>query len=154
MAIERAGFGENGEFRWHIEPDESAVIIAWKGNVRHLHIPETLEGRRVTGIGEGAFAGTKGLYLVKLPAGAVFVGKSAFEGCIHLNWVTLPDGLVSIGEEAFAGCIQLFHVRIPESIAFIGDHAFAGCRRLRRVRLPEGMSEVGEGTFYHGTKFG
>ena len=149
--IERAGYGEDGEYRWCIEPDETAVITAYKGIANRVHIPETLGGRRVTGIGERAFAGITSMSYVKTPAGMVSIGKAAFAGCTHLNWVTLGDGLVTIGEEAFADCFSMFHIRIPESVAFIGDHAFEGCSRLRRLKLPEGLSEVGDSAFFGGT---
>ena len=59
---------QDGEYRWHIEPDETAVITAYKGIANRVHIPETLGGRRVTGIGERAFAGITSMRTVEARA--------------------------------------------------------------------------------------
>ncbi|MBR3494733.1 MAG: leucine-rich repeat domain-containing protein [Clostridia bacterium] len=141
---DQPGYGEDGTYRWRIEPDGTAVITACKSLEMRIHIPEVLGGQRVSGIGEGAFARMESLFYVKAPDGMVSVGPSAFADCIHLNWVTLGDGLLFIGEEAFAGCISLFHIRIPGSVCFIGDRAFEDCSRLRRLDLPEGLSALGK----------
>lgn len=86
------------------------VVMDADGYIQAADIPEKINGRGVTAIGEGAF-----------------------ENCVQLESVTLPDGVRTVGERAFAGCESLRHLTIPAGLEFIGKDAFSGCSALASV---------------------
>ena len=80
-----------------------------------VEVPAVWDGKPVTGIGEGAFAGCSQVASVLLPEGISTIGDGAFAGCVLLTEVSLPTSLDSLGDGLFAQCEAL------ESIRFLGD---------------------------------
>jgi hypothetical protein len=111
-----------------------------------IAIPDTLDdGKPVTVIGEGAFAGA---YLndIVLPKHLEVIGSKAFTG----NWldaIVIPDTVKSIGKLAFQDS-SLRKIRLGSGLESIDDYAFDGCS-LTDLFLPEKVKIVGEGAFYH-----
>ena len=54
-----------------------------------LIIPSSIDGKRVTSIGENAFQLCDGLTSVTMPSGVVYVAATAFAGCENISAVTL-----------------------------------------------------------------
>ena len=89
-----------------------------------IRIPSELDGKKVTGIAEGAFEfGMGAIRKITVPSGVRTIGARAFAGCSGLEEIILPDGLKEIGEGAFAGCESLQHLALPDSVEKIGDGA-------------------------------
>ncbi|MCF0121575.1 MAG: leucine-rich repeat domain-containing protein, partial [Oscillospiraceae bacterium] len=110
-------------------------------------IPATIEGVRVTAIGESAFAANRAVQTVVIPEGVTAIGAYAFECCTQLGEVTLPSTLRSIGEGAFNGCMLLGKADIPEGVTEIGNGAFMYCRALKSASLPSTLESVGDFMF-------
>jgi hypothetical protein len=129
------------------DPGSGGVSITqynqYDGMAADLVIPETLDGKPVTGIGEGAFAGA---YLtgVALPAQLQVIGNKAFAE-LWLEELVIPDAVRSIGKLAFQHC-PLETLVLGSGLESIDDYAFDGCR-LGSVFLPEKVKLVGEGAF-------
>ena len=94
--------------------------------VGHVTIPSMLGGVSVTGIGERAFSGCRGLTSVTIPEGVTSIGWDAFSGCSGLKSVTIPEGVTRIGGSAFSECSRLASVMIPQSVTSIGWRPFYG----------------------------
>ena len=94
-----------------------------RGNVAELIIPDTIDGKIVMSIGDGAFSNRGRLTSVNIPSGVVSIGENAFGNC-GLTSVNIPSGVTSIGSFAFRGCSSLTSVNIPESVTNIGADAF------------------------------
>jgi hypothetical protein len=106
-------------------------------------IPETLNEKPVTGIGEAAFAGAY-LQAVTLPARLEFIGNKAFTG----NWFSrlqIPDSVRSIGKLAFQN-VGLESLDLGSGLELIDDYAFDG-NRLQNLFLPSRIKQLGEGAF-------
>jgi hypothetical protein len=97
------------------------VITKYNGWDAAVVIPETVNGIRVTAIGEKAFSGND-LTSVTIPRGVTSIGNSAFSPN-KLTRVTIPDSVTSIGSSAFARN-QLASVTIPGNNVTIGNEAF------------------------------
>ena len=82
-------------------------------------IPEEIDGKPVTSIGEWAFAGCSGLTNVTIPDSVTSIGESAFFDCSGLTSVTIPDNVTSIGDETFSGFSGLTSVKIPDSVTSV-----------------------------------
>lgn len=74
-------------------------------------VPDVIDGKKVTSIGECAFRGE------------------------YFSSLTIPDGITSIGIEAFRNCDQLRSVYIADSVTTISVAAFFDCYHLESVFL-------------------
>lgn len=104
--------------------DEEIVITKYIGNDTKVRIPEEINGKTVTRIGDYAFADLSNLTLV-----------------------VLPKTLKSIGPYSFRECRGLTSLEIHENISEIQSHAFYNCRGLRKLRVNRNVLEIGDGAF-------
>ncbi|MFC4598740.1 InlB B-repeat-containing protein [Cohnella hongkongensis] len=159
------------EFMWRTNDTGVTITGRNKKMVRNVVIPDTIHGKPVTEIGEGAFAGnplipgnqllsvmipdsvtkiaanafrSNQLASVQLPSGIKSIGEGAFEHNLLTN-VTIPDSLTEIGAAVFANN-QLVGVTIPDSVTEIGASAFMN-NQLDRVTIPDSVTEIGESAF-------
>ena len=65
------------------------------------------------------------------------IGNWGFVYCFYLTSVNIPEGLESIGMLAFYSCQHLSSIKIPASVSYIGDNAFE-ITRLESVSVAEG----------------
>ena len=77
------------------------TITGYRGTVKEVIIPGTIEGIRVTEIGRMAFC-EKQLTSVTIPNSVTSIGLEAFKGN-QLTSVTIPNSVTSIGDGAFSG---------------------------------------------------
>ena len=89
-----------------------------------LEIPQTIDGKTVTGIGEGAFKNRE-----------------------DIKSIVLPQMVTTIGEEAFANCKNISVFDIPYGVKVL-DNTFTGCTSLSVVTIPETVTDISEDTFY------
>ena len=101
----------------------------------------------VTKIGESAFSSCPMLCQVSLPEGLTELGKGVFESCTMLSQVTLPSTLTELPEAAFYNCSYLPSFSVPATIKVIGNEAFYSCTALKEVTLPEGVASIGDYAF-------
>ena len=68
-----------------INGERVATIVNYRGTESKLMIPGVIEGTKVVGIGNSAFAGCSSLISVVISEGVTSIGKYAFEGCYSLT---------------------------------------------------------------------
>ena len=120
-----------------------------------IELPSTIDGKRVTSIGEHAFDADRvydidacrNLTSIIIPDSVTSIGSYAFFRCIGLVNVIIPDGLTRIRESAFESCTSLASITIPDSMTSIGYYAFSDCTSLTDVTIPDSMTRIEEGTF-------
>ena len=76
-------------------------------NTERIEIPESVDGKPITAIGDDCF----------------------FD-CTNVKHVIIPEGIVSVGAQAFALCKGLTEMIVPDSVTEIGHHAFRDCTGL------------------------
>lgn len=91
-------------FTWRIKADNTVCITGWNSDGDTVEIPDTIEGRTVTEIGDGAFRNHTALENVTMPDTLVRIGDEAFDGCSSFGWLEIPVGVRKIGARAFRGC--------------------------------------------------
>lgn len=161
---------ENG-YEYSDLADGTVEIIGYTGNDVSIKIPDTLNGKEVSSIGEAAFENNKKIENVEIPktvtslqymsfyscenlSNVSFAFKSnlkeigglSFGHCLKLKNIILPENLKKIGEWAF-GDTKLEKVDIPNSVEKIGRMAFIWCDQLKNVRLSENIKEIKDSTF-------
>ena len=126
----------------------SVTITGYTGNVKNLTIPGTINGYKVTQIGNAAFWDCDSLETVKLPTGIKTLGVSAFNDCNNLKSVNIPSGVTTIERYAFSKCSNLTSIFIPSSVVFIGNGTFEECVSLTSINIPANVSTIGEDPFH------
>jgi hypothetical protein len=111
---------------------------------RTLTIPNTMDGKPVTVIGEGAFAGAY-LEEIVLPNKLEVIGNKAFAGN-RLDTIVIPDTVKSIGMLAFQNS-GLQTISLGSGLESIGDYAFES-NYLTVLLLPASVKSLGIGAFY------
>ena len=122
-------------------------LTGYTGHSQKLLIPDTIDGKAVTEIGDGCFSGNAWPQRVTVPEGVKRLGDYSFEGCSLMQKVFLPDSLETIGNGAFSGCGSLTIADMNEGITSIGDGAFLACLDLRQVTLPASLKSIGKYCF-------
>ncbi len=132
--------------------DGTIEIRSYTGKRRYITIPEKIDGKPVTSIGDFAFDGQSRLRQVNLPSGLTNIGQSAFRNCNNLNELILPNGVKSIGKFAFENTIRLQTVSMSECIELesVGDFSFAGSG-LIRFDVPKNVSVLDGSVFFGAT---
>lgn len=100
------------EFFEYTEDALYVTITKYTGPDTEVFIPERINGRTVTAIGD-----------------------SAFEGASHVTCIEMPEGVVSVGYRAFANCSSMTEIYIPANVQSIGKLAFYGCDSLSALKL-------------------
>lgn len=111
-------------------------------SLKNIEFPDSL-----TTIGDFAFWGCRYLENIEFPEGLMEIGDEAFYNCPRLENIEFPNGITTIGEKAFWWCINLEKIEFPDNAITIGDLAFAGCQNLVTVELPRSVSSMGRSVF-------
>ena len=137
----------------YVELEDGTIEIReYTGRRKYITIPDYIEGKKVSSIGEDAFSGETGLREVNLPKYLVKIRDRAFKNCANLVSIELPDTVTVIGSEAFSDNVRLSYVALGENskLASIGDYAFSGCANLSTFTVPSGVTEL-DGLAFMGT---
>lgn len=117
QAAENYTYTDNG--------DGTVTITGYTGGDMKVVIPDTLDGKRVTAIGNKAFH-TKDITEVTIPAGVTSIESAAFQYCVKLTTVVFSgEGITTIGKEAFDHCSNVSSITLPASLVSVGEKAFA-----------------------------
>ena len=143
---------EGTVFSYVTKDDGTIDIRSYIGKRRYVTVPETIEGKNVTSIGEWAFGNNTRVRSVELPKTLTDVGDYAFMGCTALRGIDLPDAVTYIGTQAFSGCTRLAEVSIGSgsNLTIVRDHAFEYCG-INSFFFPGKLTELGSYPFYGST---
>ena len=139
-------------YTYVILDDNTVEIRGYTGHRRYITIPDYIDGKVVSSIGDGAFKNQNRLREINLPQNLTKIGISAFEGCSNLLKVNVPDTVLSIGEYAFKDCIRVQEVIFTDNCKLkeIKNEAFSNCASISRFDIPKNVNIV-DGTSFIGT---
>lgn len=148
---EKAEVFYTGAWDYKLDQDGTAVIVGYYGHYFHgksfeVDVPEELDGRQVTGIGDRVFYECTSLTGITIPETVVSIGEEVFSGCSSLEDITIPESVTRIGKYAFAKS-GLKSVTIPGSVTSIAAYLFDDCEYLSDVEIREGVVSIEEGAF-------
>lgn len=122
------------DYEWVDNNDGGVTITKYKGpNDIDLVIPDQLDGKDVTVIGEEAFKYPTALKSVVIPDTVTKIEKTAFHSA-HMSHITFSKNLKEIGPYAFA-FNNFTYIDIPESVEVIKHSAFFRNDELLEVEI-------------------
>ncbi len=133
-----AGAEAYGNFEYGVLDDGTVEITGYKGSEQKVDVPEKINKKSVTRIGNLAFKNCTKITSIAMPDSVVYIGRSAFYNCTSLKSITIPDGVKEIGYAAFSECAGLVSVKIPDNVTKIGDSAFINCANLTKIDVTAG----------------
>ncbi len=141
----------DGNFLYTVN-DDGIIIGGYDGernpeNGLQLTIPEQIDGKNVTAIGDNAFSDFTNLKSITIPNNVAYIGQSAFKNCTNLVNLTIPDSVTTINREAFWDCSSLTSLSIPNSVTSIGTDAFRGCSSLTDLSIPNSLTHISSYAF-------
>ena len=125
-------------YEYAILPDETIEIIGYNGSESKAVIPDKIDGKKVTGIGDYAFESCANLTSITIPDSVTNIGEYAFQSCSNLTSITIPNSVTNIGQRAFLFCKSIKYITIPKSVQNIGEYAFYGCKSLEKINAAAG----------------
>ena len=133
-----AGAEAYGNFEYGVLDDGTVEITGYKGSEQKVDVPEKINKKSVTRIGNLAFKDCTKITSIAMPDSVAYIGRSAFYNCTSLKSITIPDGVKEIGYAAFSECAGLVSVKIPDNVTKIGDSAFINCANLTKIDVTAG----------------
>ena len=109
-------------------------------------IPETYNGKKVTGIAAQAFMNNTTIEEIYIPDTVKHVGEKAFYNAVNLRVVRLSDNMDRLYEGVFGQCTSLKEITIPKRLTQIGTDCFAGCTNLKKVTMTD-VTQILSGAF-------
>jgi hypothetical protein len=134
--------------------DGTVTLTGYVGEpIGELELPQTLDGKQVTVLGDYALIDCKNLTKVVLPQGLKKIGFSSFYCCEALTSIEIPASVEEIGDRAFSGCETLTSIEIPASVKEIGESPFFNCYELKEIRVAQDNADYAsyDGVLYKKT---
>lgn len=135
-----------GDFTYGIN-NSAVTITGYTGPGGNVIIPDVIEGKPVTCIGEKAFFDCNTITSVNIPVGVSSIGGGAFSGCSTLTDITIPYTVSYIGNSTFSYCVSLTSVTIPTKVKNISLGVFTCCTSLTNVTIPNSVTVIEPSAF-------
>ena len=161
---------------FYYDESDDGVCIRNCNLIGDIAIPEMLNGKKVTEIGNFAFSGCDELTSVTIPNSVTSIGDRAFSDCDGLTSVTIGNGVTNFGDGAFSSCDGLTNIYynakavnnlLSSSNVFYGSgdsgtgisvvfgnsvenipaYLFDGCEGLTSVTIGNSVTSIGEDAF-------
>lgn len=145
----KSAFSPVEDFNYEFK-DGEVTITGYTGTDLEIVIPNIIEERSVTVIGEKAFQ-EYDMTSVIIPNTITLIEDSAFEDCKQLEKIDIPDSVTKISYWAFCGCENLKEVNIGSGLNSIEQGAFCDCDALKSIHIPENVENLYD---IHAIRFG
>lgn len=144
----------SGDYRYEILEDGMVEITDYDGEDAELVIPDMIDNRKVTSIGDSVFNSCSGLTSLSIPGSVTNLGEYPFENCSELTSIHVAETNLNYSSEDGVlfdknkGWLIRYPKAkkgkyiIPDSVTDIGD-AFRGCSELTSVTISKSVANLG-----------
>lgn len=133
------------DFEYTVSEDGGITITKYVGTDTDVVIPEKIDGKNVTVIGEGAFRNNQTIRSVTMSDKITIIDIAAFDSCASLTAVLLSNNVDQIRAQAFGNCRLLSRIDLPDSLSYIGASAFYLCEALKSISIPANCFRIVDG---------
>ena len=157
---DKAFYNAEGDYHYTVLEDGTAKIVKYSGKEENLFIADTLNGRCVTAIGDGAFSYCTNLKSVIIPDSIREMDANPFDRCFTLTKIQLSpdhpyyatiDGVLYEKATKKLVCYPCaFKAQsfvIPQGILAIGAAAFTCIFNLESITIPDSVTTIGIAAF-------
>ena len=137
----------SGSFATEELPDGTLCITKFEGTGSVIDIPDKLDGKTVTKIGDKAFMGNEYVTEIYFSNYITSVGEFAFCNCTALKSVYCSNSVKSIGRGAFANCVSLIEILNLGGLEAIEEGTFQKCTSLENIYFLSNVKSIGAGAF-------
>lgn len=129
-------YNEGVQFEVSTETGNTAKVVGYTGNKKHVIIPEIYKKSGVEYIVEAidnaAFLDDE-LEGVVVNAKNYTIGSESFKNSKFDSFDFAS--VTSVGSNAFAGCVNFESIELPASITSIGTNVFNGCSNIKEITI-------------------
>ena len=123
--MEKSGKTNSTEYVYHTIDDGSIVVDSYTGAAMpELILPDSIDGKTVSGIGKAAFSMREDIVSVMIPKSVKVLDTQAFYRCRTLENIIFQSDTISIGAECFAETEKLASIQFKGRVLYIGKNAF------------------------------
>ncbi len=146
-----------GDFDCTLLTDGTVKIEKYNGSATAVDVPSSLDGYKVTSLGDYAFYDCGSLVTITIPESVKSISNSAFNNCEELSEIKIDSNnkfydsrencnaiIETKTNTLISGCKN---TEIPDSVKSIGEGAFTGCVNLTSVTIPQGVTSIGGAAF-------
>ena len=149
----------SGDYEYTFLDDGTVEISKYIGSDKEITIPDTIDGKKVTSIGNYVFENCIGLESITIPENITNIEHMAFHYCTNLESINVDvnnniyssiDGVLFNKEQdkiIFFPYNKSDSYEIPDSVTSIGDMAFYGCHNLTNIIIPDSITSIGNWAF-------
>jgi len=139
-------------YRYEEQENGTIKITSYRGNSPKIIIPDEIDGKKVTKIGQNAFSELQTLNCVIIPPGVTSIEYYAFYACENLISVLISGTVKYVRAFAFAECKNLREVFMMDGVRKIEKQVFSRCTSLTTVAIPDSVDRIDETAFYDASK--
>ena len=144
----------SGDYEYTFLDDGTVEISKYIGSDKEITIPDTIDGKKVTSIGNYVFEHCIGLESITIPENITNIENMAFHICTNLESINVDvnnniyssiDGVLFNKEQdkiIFFPDNRFDSYEIPDSVTSIGDMAFYGCYNLTNIIIPDSVTSI------------
>ncbi len=129
------------------ENEGKLEITAFHGTGTEVTIPQTINDKPVTSIGQNVFRDRTNITSITIPESVTSIGNFAFFRCSNLTSITIPEGVTLIGSHVFM-LSGLTNITIPSSVITLNSCAFNECGNLAEISIL-GATSIGTNAFWN-----
>ncbi len=137
-----------GDFEYTVADDNTVTVTKYTGTNAKVTIPEKINSKTVTAIGDSAFKGNTGITSVTLPKTLKTIKKYAFANCSALASINIPSTVETIDAYVFYNCSKMTSFSYPVSLKSAGSYIFQNTS-VKTVTVPETVTEIPSYIFNH-----
>ena len=147
-------------FKYSILDDGTVEITGYTGSDSKLAIPGTIDGKKVTSIGNYVFNYYGILTSITIPNSVTSIGHDAFYGTPWLKARQNENPLVIVNDILIDGSTAFGKVVIPNTVNKIADSAFIGIysdasnqyeSSITSITIPNSVTSIGNSAFWNCT---
>lgn len=123
-----------------------------KGKTEYeLTVPQELDGRKVSSIGDGAFRDDTFIKKVTIEDGVEYIGSNAFLSCYNLDEISIPKTVADIGTNAFTETSWYSKQLSVSRNIIINDVLYEADDNKSDYDIKDGIVTIASGVFYNNT---